>query len=149
MVIVFLHFLGIASLLKFWNVKNYVIIIQSFYYQHDLLLYVWFNHSTTSTSRDMVSATIGRQSRTPNKWKPSKIGKKRQWPLWPWTWPYDLGVVGVCRPCLYPPTIPIWWWSKIIKAVKCVFQGLTLKSQYLTLRAKNQNSAALIFCIWP
>ena len=102
----------------------------------------------TSISRDMVSATKGRQSRTPNKWKPSKMGKKRQWPLWPWTWPYDLGVIGVCTPCLYPPTILIWWWSEIIKAVKCVFQGLTLKGQYLTLRAKNQNSAALIFCIW-
>ena len=99
----------------------------------------------TSISRDMVSATKGRQSRTPNKWKPSKMGKKRQWPLWPWIWPYDLGVIGVCRPCLYPPTILIWWWSEIIKAVKCVFQGLTLKGQYLTLRAKKSKFRRINF----
>ena len=40
-------------------------------------------------------------------------------------WPCDLKVTGVCWPCPYLPTIAIWWWSKVIKVIKCPFQGLT------------------------
>ena len=54
-----------------------------------------------------------------------KIGEKRQWPLWPWLWPCDLEVMGVCWPCPYLPSIWIWWWSEVIKVTKCPFQCLT------------------------
>ena len=42
----------------------------------------------------------------------------------------------------------IWWRLGVIKAVKCVFQCLTLNPWYLTLRAKIQNSAAWDLCVW-
>ena len=49
--------------------------------------------------------------------KYAKISKKRKWPSWPWLWPCDLEINRVCWPCLYLPTIWIWWPSKVIKAV--------------------------------
>ena len=42
----------------------------------------------------------------------------------------------------------IWWRLGVIKAVKCVFQCLTLNPWYLTLGAKIQNSAAWDLCVW-
>ena len=66
--------------------------------------------------------------------------QKRKWPWWPWLWPCDLEVMSACWPCLYLPTIWIWWWSGVIKVVLGHFPSLTLKGQYLTLRAKIQNS---------
>ena len=74
--------------------------------------------------------------------KTCENGKKRKRPWWPWLWPCDLEVMGVSWPCPYLPTMRIWSWSEVIKAVKCLFQSLTLEGQYLTLRAKIQNSAA-------
>ncbi len=68
--------------------------------------------------------------------------------MWPGLWPCDLEVMGVCWTCPYLPSILIWWWSEVVKAVKWLFQCLTLKGQYLTLRAKIQKSALCKFCGW-
>ena len=119
----------------------------------------------TSISRDMGSATSRSVDRKLQRiWIPRskmhnrplkefaktyKIDKKRKWPLWPWLWPCDLEVIRVCWPCLYLPMIWIWWRSVVIKAVKSQFQCLTLDINYLTLRTKIQNSAALRFCVLP
>ena len=71
--------------------------------------------------------------------------EKRQWLLWPWTWPRNLEVIGVCWPGPYLPTMTwldltmwIWWWSEIIKAANCLFRILTLKGQYTSFFIRNQ-----------
>ena len=77
-----------------------------------------------------------------------KIDKKRYHPLWPWPWSDDLGTHMVCWPCLGLPTMYIWSSYLIIKGVKRYVKGLTFDLEYLTLRAKIQNSAAFRFCVW-
>ena len=80
--------------------------------------------------------------------KRAKSAEKRKRPLWPWLWPCDLEVDIGCLPCPYLPMTLIWARLKVIKAVKSVFQSLTFDLQYLTLRAKIQNSAAWDLCVW-
>ena len=78
-----------------------------------------------------------------------KIGKKRYHPLWPWPWPCDLDTAMVSWPCLGLPTRWIWWPNIVIKGVEWCVKGMTFDLEYLTLRVKIQNSAALRFCVWP
>ena len=77
-----------------------------------------------------------------------KISQKRYLPLWPWPWSGDLGTHMVCWPCLGLSTMYIWSSNLIIKGVKWYIKGLTFDLEYLTLRAKIQNSAAFSFCVW-
>ena len=77
-----------------------------------------------------------------------KIGKKRYYPLWPWPWPGDLDIGMASWPCLGLPTRWIWWPNIVIKGVKWCVKGLTFDLEYLTLRVKIENSAALRLCVW-
>ncbi len=70
-----------------------------------------------------------------------KIGQKCHPPLWPWPWPGDLDTGMVSWPCLGLPTRWIWWPNTVIKGVKWCVKGLTFDLEYLTLRAKIQDSA--------
>ena len=54
----------------------------------------------------------------------------------------------VCWPCLGLPTRWIWWPNTVIKGVKWCVKGLTFDLEYLTLKAKTQNSALTDLCVW-
>ena len=77
-----------------------------------------------------------------------KICQKRHPPLWPWPWPGDLDTGMVSWPCLGLPTRWIWWPNTVNKGVKWCVKGLTFDLEYLTMRAKTQNSALTESCIW-
>ena len=78
--------------------------------------------------------------------KNAKNRPKRHPPLWPWPGDLDIGMVS--WPCLGLPTRWIRWPNTVIKGVKWCVKGLTFDLEYLTLRAKTQNSALTDLCIW-
>ena len=73
--------------------------------------------------------------------------------VWPWRYviigcDLDIGTHMVCWPCRGLPTMYIWSPYHILKGGKRYVKCLTFDLEYLTLRAKIQNSAAFRFCVW-